>query len=153
MHNPVNTVISFGLMIAVVGGSFYYVYATAPARPWTGITFGGIISADTPEELRRDQNHGFLIVTIAPASPADRAGLRGGSAEGSVVIDGQQIPTGGDIILSIDDRQINQRDDICAVLGQKQVGDSVVFEIAREGNVIDVNVTLGELPPGENTFC
>ena len=152
MHNPVNSAISFGILFAVVGGSFFFVSETAPPRLWTGIIAGGIITPDAPEELRRDQDHGFLILAIAPSSPADRAGLRGGGEE-TIVIGNQEIPIGGDIIVRIDNVQINQREDICAVLGQKQVGDSAVFEVSRDGSLQEFNVVLEELPPGERTSC
>lgn len=153
MHNPVNTSISFGLLIAIVGGSFYYVYTTDPKDPWTGITIGAIITPDPPEALELDQDHGFLILTIAPLSPAERAGLRGGDLERSVTINGQQIPVGGDIILSMDDRPITQREDICAVLAQKQAGDSVKLEVSRDGDMFEANVILEERPPWASSFC
>ena len=153
MHNPVNTSISFGLLITIVGGSFYYVSAVDPKDPWTGITAGAIISPDAPETLELDQDHGYLILTIEPSSPADRAGLRGGDPERSVTIDGRQIPVGGDIILSMDERQINQRDDICAVLAQKQAGDSIKLEVSRDGSLFETNVLLGEMPSWTSSFC
>lgn len=153
MHSPVTSAISFVLLAAIVGGSFYYVYANAPVKPWTGILAGGIITPDTPVELRRDQDHGFLIIAVAPSSPADLAGLRSGGSEGSIVIDGEEIPIGGDIIVSMDGRSINELDDICAVLHQKQVGDSVVFKVSRDGSMFETNVVLGELPQGQRTFC
>jgi len=153
VHNSVNTTISFGLLITIVGGSFYYVYATDPKDPWMGITAGAIISSDAPKELELDQDRGYLILTIAPSSPADRAGLRGGDPERSVTIDGRQIPVGGDIILSMDERQINQREDICAVLAQKQTGDSVKLEVSRDGSPFEANLILGEMPASANSFC
>lgn len=153
MHNPVNTFISFGLLISVVGGSFYYVYDTAPIKPWTGITLGLTITPQAAETLGLERDHGFLIITIAPSSPADRAGLRGGSGDNPVIINEQQVSVDGDIIVSMDGREINQLEDICAVLAQKQVGDSVRFEVFRNGSLQQANVTLEELPPGERTTC
>lgn len=153
MHNPVNTAISFSLLIAVVGGSFYYVYATAPIKPWTGITDGGFLTPAAAEALGLDQEHGFLIFTIAASSPADKAGLRGGDADDSVTLNGRQIPVGGDIIVSMDGRQINGIEDICEILGQKQVDDKVMVEVSRDGNLQQANIFLEGLPPGEITEC
>lgn len=153
VHNSVNTSISFGLLITIVGGSFYYVYATDSKDPWMGITAGAIISVDAPKELELGQDQGFLILTVAPLSPADRAGLRGGDPERSVTIDGRQVPIGGDIIHSMEDRQINQREDICAVLAQKQVGDSIKLEVSRDGSRFEANLVLGEMPASANSFC
>lgn len=153
MHNPINTIISFGLLISVVGGSFYYVYATAPIKPWTGIIAGLTIMPEAAVTLGLERDHGFLIITIAPSSPADRAGLRGGTGDNSVIINGDPVSVDGDIIVSMDGREINQLGDICAVLAQKQVGDSIRFEVSRDGSLQLANVTLEELPPGERTSC
>jgi len=151
VQNPTNTFISFGLLISVVGGSFYFVSANAPIKPWTGITDGGFLTPDAAEMLGLDQEHGFLIFTITDASPADRAGLRG--SDDVFVIEDRQIPIGGDIIVSMDGRQINVIDDVCTVLGQKQVGDSVRFEVSRDGSLRQANVFLEELPPDATTMC
>lgn len=153
MQNPVNTFISFGLLISVVGGSFYFVSATAPIKPWTGITAGATITPEAAETLGLERDRGFLIIAIAPSSPAERAGLIGGSGDDPVIINGEQVSVDGDIIVSMDGREINQRADICAVLGQKQVGDSVRFEVSRDGSLQQANVILEELPPGATTTC
>lgn len=151
MHNPVNSFISVGLLISVVGGSFYYVYATAPIKPWTGITDGGFLTPDAAEMLGLDREQGFLIFTITESSPADKAGLRG--SNNVFEIEGRRIPIGGDIVVSMDGRQIVRLDDVCAVLAQKEVGDSVRFEVSRDGNLQETNVILEELPSGATTEC
>ena len=151
MHNPVNSFISIGLLISVVGGSFYYVNASAPIKPWTGITDGGFLTPDASEMLGLDREQGFLIFTITEASPADKAGLRG--SNNVLEIEGQRIPIGGDIVVSMDGRQIVGLDDVCAVLSQKGVGDSVRFEVSRDGNLQETNVILKELPSGATTEC
>ena len=153
MQNPTNAFISFGLLISVVGGSFYFVSANTPIKPWTGITAGAAITPEAAEALGFDRDHGFLIIAIAQSSPADRAGLRGGSGDNPVTINGEQISIDGDIIVSMDGMEIIQRADICAVLAQKQVGDSVRFEVSRDGSLRQANVFLEELPPGAMTTC
>lgn len=152
MHNPVNSVISFGLLIAIVGGSFYYVSAFTPRGPWLGITEGGFLDTESAGLLGLDQDRGFLIFTVEPASPADRAGVRGGGGE-VVTIGERQIPVDGDIIVSMDGMQIDKIDDICGVLGQKQVGDSVEIGVIREGGLQEFSVALEEAPPGESSEC
>lgn len=151
MHNPTNTIISFILMIALVGGSFYYVYALAPRGPWIGIIGGGFLNPDIARALELNQDHGFLITSIAPGSPADKAGLRG--ADDEVIIDGQRIPVGGDIIVSIDNRQINTAGDVCNILTQKEAGEIVRIEINRLGSLRVINVMLEEAPQGQTSEC
>ena len=151
MQNPTNALISFALLISIVGGSFYLASANAPAKLWTGITEGGFLTPEAAEVLGLEQEHGFLIFTITESSPADRAGLRG--SDDVFVIEDRQIPIGGDIIVSMDGRPINVIDDVCGALGQKQVGDSVRFGISRDGSLQQANVFLEELPPGATTTC
>jgi serine protease Do len=152
VHNPVNTVISFALLIAIVGGSFYYVYALAPRGPWMGITEGGFLTPEVAEILGFDQEYGFLIFDIAPTSPADKAGLQDGG-DNTVLIGGREIPVDGDIIVSMNGRQINTIDDVCAVLEEKQVGDAVRFVVNRDGSLREANVVLEEAPPGQTSDC
>ncbi len=117
-----------------------------------GITEGGFLSPEISEVLGLNQDYGFLIISIAPESPADKAGLQGGGQD-TVDIGGRTIPIDGDIIVSMDGKQINEFEDICSVLEQKQAGDSVRFVINRDGRLQEVNVTLEEAPPGETSDC
>lgn len=155
MNNPVNIAISFVLLIAVVGGSFFYVSSLGtvqlPPEPWIGITDGLIVTPDAAEALGLSQNHGLLIYTIAPASPADNAGLRG--ATNVTIINGQEIPTGGDIVVKMDDKEISSPEDVCTVLAQKQVDDNISFVIDRNGEVMTIDLILERLPPQATTIC
>lgn len=141
MHNPVNTTISFGLLIAIVGGSFYYVSATDPKEPYLGIGGRGVTPA-VAQELNLQEARGLLIFVVDSGSPADVAGLRGGDRV--AVIDGQEWALGGDVITAIDDVQIQGVDDAGALLADKVAGDSVRFTIIRGGTTLDVNVVIGE---------
>jgi S1-C subfamily serine protease len=141
VHNPVNTVISFALLIAIVGGSFYYVYATNPKEPYLGVGGRGV-TPPVAQELGLQEARGLLIFVVDPGSPADVAGLRGGNRE--AVIDGQRWALGGDVITAIDGVQIQGVDDAGALLADKVAGDSVRFTVIREGTTLDVNVVIGE---------
>ena len=152
MHNPINTIISFVLMITIVGGSFYYVYALTPRGPWMGITAGGILNAEVAGALGLDHEQGFLITEIEPSSPADKAGLQAGG-QNIVDIEGQQIPIDGDIIVNMDGIQINKVEDVCTVLEEKQVGDGVTLTVYRDGSSREVSVILEEAPLGQSPEC
>jgi S1-C subfamily serine protease len=152
MQNPINAVISLALLGAVVGGSFYYVYAIAPRGPWMGIESGTYLNPQVSQLLGLEQDSGILIFSVAPQSPAEKAGLRGGGAE-IVEIRGQRIPVDGDIIVSIDGRQITSEDDVCTSIGQKQVGDIVSVGVSRGGSLVEFNVILEESPPGQSSRC
>lgn len=141
VHDPVNTVISFGLLISVVGGSFYYVYATDPKEPYLGIGGRGVTPA-VAQELGLQEARGLLIFVVDPGSPAGVAGLRGGDR--GAVIDGQEWALGGDVVVAIDGEQIQGVDDAQAILDGKVAGDSVEFTVIRGNATLDFNVVIGE---------
>jgi S1-C subfamily serine protease len=113
----------------------------------------GVLGTDvTPEiagGLGLQEARGFLVTGITPGSPADKAGIRGGSSltdinQGDI----QQLE--GDIILQIDDKKIRKIDDILTYLErEKEVGDIVQLTILRDGQTEKVPVTLGARPTSE----
>jgi 2-alkenal reductase len=142
VHNPVNTAISFGLLIAVVAGSFYYVYATDPKEPYLGIRLATEVTPAIAQQLGLQEVRGLLIFIIVEGSPADQAGLRGGDRV--EIIDGREVALGGDVIIAIDDTQIQGADDAEALLADKVAGDNVRFTIIRGNATLDVSAVMGE---------
>ena len=140
MHNPVNTVISFALLISVVGASFYYVYATDPKEPWLGIE-GSNVTPAIAQILNLQQPRGFLIFAVETTSPADVAGLRGGDRV--VTVEGRPVVVGGDVIIAIDRMQIQGAEDIEALLASKTIGDNIRFTVIRGNSTQDFDVVLG----------
>ncbi|MFL6498508.1 MAG: S1C family serine protease [Nitrososphaera sp.] len=140
LHNPVNSVLSFGVLISIVGASFYYVSATDAKEPWLGIE-GSNLTPAIAQTLGLQQTDGFLIFSVEPDSPAEHAGLKGGDRV--LTIDGQPIVVGGDLIISVDDIEIKNAQDIEALLHYKTVGDFVQFGVVRGGSTIEFQVQLG----------
>ena len=140
MHNPFNTVISFAILISVVGTSFYYVYASDAAEPWLGIE-GSNITPLIAQTIGLQQSVGFLIYSIEPGSPAESAGLRGGDR--LLTIEGRPVVVGGDLIIGVDNIQIQNAQDIEAQLAHKTVGDFVEFSVMRGGSNLEIEVQLG----------
>ena len=54
--------------------------------------------------------------TVVPDGPADKAGVKGGTA--TVSIDGQQIRAGGDVITAIDGKPVTGMDDVISAVNQ-----------------------------------
>lgn len=82
--------------------------------------------------FRLPVEQGLVVYQIVPNGSAQRAGLRGVSADGSI----------GDIILSADGQKMNDLDDLYRLLDRKQVGDTVQIEVFRDGRTITVPVRL-----------
>lgn len=135
-----NTVISFGLLISVVGASFYYVSATKPEEPWLGIQ-GSNVTPPIAQTIGLKEPRGFLIFNVEETSPADSAGLKGGDRV--VTIEGRPVVVGGDIIIAIDNMEIQGAEDIEGLLATKTIGDGVLFTVTRGNSTQDFNVVLG----------
>jgi S1-C subfamily serine protease len=109
---------------------------------WLGIQ-GTDLSGEIAEamELSPDQT-GVLIQQVFEGSPADLAGLRGSFK--SVNINGQPVLIGGDIITALENAKIDTMAEFQKVLSDYQPGDDVTLEILRNGQTVDINITLGE---------
>ncbi len=90
---------------------------------------------------------GVLITSVTEGTAADRAGLRGGDPADIVEVYGMQIVAGGDVIVAIDSYEIHDFNDLIAYLVREtEVGQRVVLTIIRDGEELEVPVTLGERP-------
>lgn len=104
--------------------------------PFIGVRYT-LITSSIAGENDLPINYGALIVSggsadnpaVVPGSPAEKAGLKE-----------------GDIILEIENKRISEGNDLSkAILGRK-VGDAVSVKILRQGQVLNLNVVLGERP-------
>jgi S1-C subfamily serine protease len=115
-------------------------------HPWIGIS-GRDIDPDLAKVLNLNDAVGFLVITVVENSPAAKAGMHG-SGE-TVEIDGVKYPMGGDIILSVDGKQVRKIDDILVHLQRaKSIGDEMNLEILRDGRTTNITITLEERPNG-----
>jgi S1-C subfamily serine protease len=113
-------------------------------HPWIGIS-GRDIDPDLARALNLNEAKGFLVITVVDGSPAHKAGLKGVS--GTQVIDGQEYPVGGDIIISVDDKEVRKISDILIHLQrEKSVGDVMSLGILRDGEFMHISLELVERP-------
>jgi len=113
-------------------------------HPWIGIS-GRDIDPDLARVLELKDAKGFLIITVVNGSPADKAGLKGMTA--TQVIDGKEYPADGDIIISVDDKEVRKISDILIHLQrEKSVGDTMVLGVLRDGEFMHKFLTLVERP-------
>lgn len=88
---------------------------------------------------------GVLISSVVAGGPAERAGLRGGADR--VTVRGLPVVVGGDIIIGIDDEPITGFDQMIAFLSsRKLVGQTVTMQILRDGEMLEIPLTLVERP-------
>jgi S1-C subfamily serine protease len=79
-----------------------------------------------------------------PRSPADEAGLRGSFMP--IEVNGEQILIGGDIITAVDKATVDSIRSLSLALSQYEPGDEVTLTILRDGETVEVPVTLAERP-------
>jgi S1-C subfamily serine protease len=90
-------------------------------------------------------DHGALIVEVAPGSPGDKAGLRGGNEEVDV-LGIQRLVTGGDVIAAINGIPVRRADDVVRIVSSSlNPNDVAVFTVvSRDGARKKLAVTLAE---------
>ena len=114
------------------------------SHPWIGIS-GQDIYPELAKVRDLDQTKGFLIVTVVPGSPAEIAGLKGVSE--IKIIGDKEYPADGDIIISVDGKEVRKISDILIHLQEeKSVGDEMILGILRDGEVMHIILVLIERP-------
>jgi len=113
-------------------------------HPWMGIT-GIDIDPDLAKIRELGNAKGFLVVTVIDGHPADDAGLQGVSK--TVEIDGKEYPIDGDIIVSVDGKEVRKINDLLVHLQrEKSVGDEMILGVLRDGDLMHLTLTLAERP-------
>ena len=88
---------------------------------------------------------GALIVEVTPDSPAEDADLTAG--QDVIEFQGQtEVPTDGDVIVGVDGRDLNRRDDLADLISTRSAGEEVDLEVIRDGERRTVEVTIGRRP-------
>jgi S1-C subfamily serine protease len=100
------------------------------------------IGPELAQEMGLPSDYGVLIVQVVPGGAADRAGLKGGSER--AYLGNTPIMLGGDLIVAIDGKPIEDQRDLSDVMNQHRAGDTVTVTIYRGKKKMDVKVTLGE---------
>ena len=88
---------------------------------------------------------GVAITNVESDTPAEKAELR--PATGSETVAGQQLPTGGDVIVEIDGVEVSTEAEVQSLINAKQPGDEISITVLRGGDRETTEVTLGTQPP------
>ena len=108
------------------------------AYPYMGVSFDGEISLSELELYGISQTRGAYVIDVSPGSPAGEAGLVGADPE---------TGRGGDLIVAIDERVIDNFSDLNGFLVlEAEVGQTIDLTVIRGDETVVVPLTLGERP-------
>jgi 2-alkenal reductase len=141
---PINTGIGFAVSINIVKRVVPELIATGSYDyPYLGVSSLPEITLFMQEVLGLPQPSGVYLLSVTPGSPAEKAGLRAGDTP-------SELPgyfSGGDLIIAIDGIDLNDFSDLITyLLNNTSPGDTVNLSVLRDGDEIQLDLTLGKRP-------
>ena len=116
--------------------------AEIPDRPRLGLS-AALTVEDFPAAVHEElglPEYGIVVTELSPDGPADRAGVE--APTNALMIGGQLLPVGGDIILAANGRETRQMIDLQQIVLEKEAGDSLRLTLWQQGEEREVEVTL-----------
>ncbi len=112
---------------------------------WLGIS-GSSVTPDIAEAMGLPRStRGALVIEVVPGSPAAKADLK--DSDSAFMLEGRELPIGGDVITAIDGKPVRSIDDVIAFLvGKTQPDQVITMEVIRDGEPEQLTVTLGTRP-------
>jgi S1-C subfamily serine protease len=87
---------------------------------------------------------GVAITDVLLDTPAARAGLE--PATGTKLVDGQEQPTGGDVVVEFEGERVTSPSQLQTAVDTRQPGDTVSITVLRDGSRRSIEVTLAVRP-------
>lgn len=113
-------------------------------HPWLGF-LGYDITPALAQALQLPVDKGILVAQLYQGGPADKAGLIGAQQE--VVIGNRRILSGGDIVTAVNGEPVDNWMRLFEYLElQTRPGDVVTLSIIRNGQPLEIDVTLVAQP-------
>ncbi len=111
--------------------------------PFMGISSIDDLSLREVEALGLTEYTGAYVTSVVPGGPAEKAGVRAGDTPSSIT----GLNKGGDLIVAMDGYPVKSFDDLLAYLvTNKSPGDTLVLTVVRDGQRIDLTLTLAARP-------
>jgi S1-C subfamily serine protease len=143
---PVNSGIGFAISVNIVKRVVPGLIATGKYDyPFLGISSlpNENMSLQVIEALGLKSFTGAYVTDVASGGPAEKAGIIAGSTPTNI----PGLLGGGDLIVAIDGHEVHTFDDMLSYLiTNKGPGDSVVLQILRGSEKVDVTIILGKRP-------
>ncbi|HEX6033197.1 MAG TPA: PDZ domain-containing protein, partial [Anaerolineales bacterium] len=143
--NAVNSGVGFSISINLVKRIVPYLIRDGQYEyPYLGISSNREeLTLEAIEALGLNTFTGAYVTGVTPGGPADQAGIRGGTEPTNL----GDLKAGGDVITAIDGQPVPTFDALLGYLTtHKSPGETVVLTILRDGQTMDVTVTLSARP-------
>ena len=101
-------------------------------RGWLGVRIQSV-TKEIAEIEKLGKPKGALVVSVAPDSPSEKAGIKS-----------------GDIIIEFDGKSINEMKELPLIVAQTEVGKTVELKIWRNKRELIKKITLGRLETSED---
>jgi len=111
--------------------------------PWIGATIQSLIP-EIAKYLKLKIERGAMIAEVVKGGPAEKAGLKGGNEK--IQVGNMIAMVGGDIVVKVDQRDVKTNDELIRYIREKKPGDTILLNVFRKGDFVDVKLTLGERP-------
>lgn len=117
-------------------------------HPYMGVSVQPV-GPQVAEANDLEEAQGVLVTSVVPGSPAD--GVLEAAVE-SIPADGEEVRTGGDVIVAINDQEIPNQERLSSMLALETApGETIAIDIVRDGNRETVELTLGSRPDGDGS--
>ncbi|MBS7616273.1 trypsin-like peptidase domain-containing protein [Candidatus Bathyarchaeota archaeon] len=124
--------------------SLLITYGYYDQHPWLGIS-GVDMTYEIAQAMNTNVTYGVLITQVISDSPADKAGLKGGTQ--TVLVSGEYVTIGGDVITAINGTKITSTDELSAYLEEHTApGQTITLTIVRSNQAVNVSVELEKRP-------
>jgi 2-alkenal reductase len=143
--NAVNSGVGFSISINLVKRIVPFLIRDGKyTYPYLGISSSrGDLSLAEIEALGLTTYTGAYVVSVTAGGPADQAGIKAGATPTRF----EGLNAGGDLITAFDGQPVSTFDELLSyLLTSKSPGDTVTLTVLRDGQSVDITVTLGERP-------
>ena len=141
-----NQGVGFAVPIDLVKASLEQLRDDGEAEyPYIGVTAQALYP-QLADKLDLSVDSGALLIVVE-GGPADEAGLCCVEDETQVInFQGQEINAGGDVVTAVDGVKIVGEADLPRVISRLRPGDEVPITVIRDGEEMEIDVTLGVRP-------
>jgi S1-C subfamily serine protease len=113
-------------------------------HPWLGAS-GIDMTYEIAKAMGVDVTYGWMIAQVTSGGPADDAGLQSGTHQ--IIVAGETVTVGGDIIIALAGTRIRSIDDLSTFLEENTLPNQTIdVTIIRNGETMTLPLTLGTRP-------